>query len=87
MHRFLLLPTAQCAIVTGTSPGDRAAWNLPNDCPSACVAAAVCVHNENLAILLECIVIERRLVAEAVDATIPHDPAIRGPDRVRVSSW
>src|SRR5262249_46290828 len=47
-------------------------------------AAAIRVHDEDLAVLLEGVVVERRFVAEAVHAAAPHDPAVRGPDGVAV---
>src|SRR5262249_4123494 len=49
------------------------------------LAAAVGVHDENLTVLLEGVVVERRLVAEAVDAAVPHDAAIPRPDRMAIA--
>src|SRR5262249_3001634 len=48
------------------------------------LATPVGIHNEDLAVLLERVVVKRRLVAETVHAAVPHNPAVRGPYRVTV---
>src|SRR5262245_38912010 len=46
---------------------------------------AVGVHDENLTVLLERVVVECRLVAEAVDAAVPHDATIPRPNCMTIA--
>ncbi len=48
------------------------------------LVAAVGVHDEDLAVGLERVVVEGGLLAEAVHAAVPHDLAVRRPDGVTV---
>src|SRR5262245_64644289 len=58
---------------------------LPPTVRQRALFGAVGVHDKNLTVLLERVVVERRLVAEAVDAAIPHDAAIPRPDCMTVA--
>jgi 2-polyprenyl-6-methoxyphenol hydroxylase-like FAD-dependent oxidoreductase len=51
------------------------------------LVAAVGVHDVDLAILLEGLLVQRRLVAEAMLRTAPHDAAVRAPYRVAVAGF
>jgi len=48
------------------------------------LSGAVGIHDEDLAIGLERVVVERNLVADSADAAISHDLAIRCPYRMTV---
>ena len=66
-----------------TSPAPGAAWE-PSQRLSVSMRLPLpsAYRDENLPVLLEGVVVERGLVAEAVERAVPHDAAVEGPDRV-----
>src|SRR5215217_2617419 len=58
---------------------------LPPAVGEDALAAAVGVHDVDLAVLLERLLVQRRLVTEAMLRTAPQDAAIRAPHRVPVA--